>query len=189
MKLINLLSFATIIAFSLVFTSCDKDDPIIPNEEELITTVRYTLTPDPPIDANEVVLSFTDIDGDGDLAPTITGGSLLANTTYSGSLQLLNEAESPAEDITEEIEEEDDEHQFFFETTVSGLSVAYADQDDDGNPIGLATTIATGGAATGTLTVTLLHEPVKDAEGVSGGNSANAQGEIDVEVTFPVTVQ
>jgi len=186
MKLNNFLFFATIIAFSLVFTSCDKDDPEIENEEELITTVNFTLT---PVDGTPVVMTFVDLDGDGSGAPVVTGGTLSANTTYTGSLELLNELESPAEDITEEIEEEDDEHQFFFETTVSGLSVAYADQDDDGNPIGLATTIATGGAATGTLTVTLLHEPVKDAEGVSGGNSANAQGEIDVEVSFPVTVQ
>jgi len=43
MKFFNLLSFATIIAFSLILTSCDKDDPEIPNEEELITTVNFTL--------------------------------------------------------------------------------------------------------------------------------------------------
>ena len=33
--------------------------------------------------------------------------------TYSGTMTLLNESETPAEDITIEIQEEDDEHQFF----------------------------------------------------------------------------
>ena len=30
----------------LFFTACEKDDPDVPNEEELITTLIYTLTPD-----------------------------------------------------------------------------------------------------------------------------------------------
>ena len=70
----------------------------IPNEEELITTVNYTLT---PADGSAAItLSFVDLDGDGGDAPTITGGTLIANTTYTGTLELLNEAEMPVEDIT-----------------------------------------------------------------------------------------
>ena len=40
-----------------------------------------------------VVLSFTDLDGDGGNAPVINGGTLQANTTYTGTIDLLNEAE------------------------------------------------------------------------------------------------
>lgn len=187
MKITKLIPFAALLAFSLAFTSCSDDDPEIPNEEELITTVKYTLTPDGGGAAVE--MTFVDIDGDGSGAAVIMGGTLAANQTYTGSIELLNETESPAEDITEEIEEEDEEHQFFFSTTVSGLSVAYADQDADGNPIGLSTSVTTGDAAVGNLTVTLRHEPVKDASGVAGGDITNAQGETDIEVTFPVEVQ
>lgn len=186
MKITKLIPFAALVAFSLVFTSCDKDDPEIPVEEELITTVNFTLS---PVDGISVVMTFVDLDGDGAGEAVISGGTLAANQIYSGSIELLNEAESPSEDVTEEIAEEDEEHQFFFSTTVSGLEVTYADQDEDGNPIGLSTSVTTGTAGTGNLTITLRHEPVKDASGVAGGDITNAQGETDIEVTFPIVVQ
>ena len=91
---------------SLAFTSCNTDDPEIPNEEELITTLVYTLTPQGGGTALE--FRFTDLDGDGGNAPTITSDTLAANTVYTGAITLSNESETPAEDITEEVEEEDD---------------------------------------------------------------------------------
>lgn len=171
----------------LLFSSCSPEDPVIPNEEEVITTLNYTLTPEGG--GTDIVLSFQDLDGDGGDAPTITGGNLAANTTYTGSLVLLNEIENPAEDITEEIKEEDEEHQFFFSSTLTGLSIAYNDEDADKNPVGLATTVVTTDVGTGNLTVTLRHEPNKTATGVSDGDIVNAGGETDIEVAFPVTVQ
>ncbi len=181
------LSLAMLLIFSMVFIACDKDDPEIPNEEELITTVRYTLTS--VTGGSDVVLTFVDLDGDDGNEPVITGGTLEANTIYSGRLELLNEAESPAEDITEEISEEDEEHQFFFSTTVTGLSVTYGDQDENAQPVGLATSVTTGAAGSGTLTVILRHEPMKSAAGVAEGDITNAGGETDIQVTFPIDVQ
>lgn len=180
--------FLSLLATLLVFSSCDKDDdPVVVNDEEVITTLNYTLTPNGGGDV--VVLSFEDKDGDGGNSPVITGGTLAANTTYNGSLELLNESESPAEDITEEIMEEDEDHQFFFQSTVSNLSVAYNDKDADNNPVGLNSLLTTGGAASGTLTITLRHEPNKSGSGVSGGDITNAGGETDIEVVLPITVQ
>jgi len=170
-----------------VFTACDKDDPEVEDPQELITTVNYTLT---STDGETVVFTFQDLDGDGGAEATITGGTLTADRTYTGSLELLDESDTnDVEDITEEIAEEDEEHQFFFSSTVAGLEVAYADADEMGNPVGLANTLTTGSAGSGVLTVILRHEPVKDAEGVSAGDITNAQGETDIEVSFPVTVQ
>jgi hypothetical protein len=172
---------------SLLFTACEKDDPVIPNEEELITTLNYQLTPTDG--GSTVTLSFKDLDGDGGNAPTISGGTLLANKTYAGTLDLLNESETPAESITAEIAEEDEEHQFFFQTTISDLSITYTDQDASGNPVGLSSTLTTEAAGSGTITIILRHEPNKSASGVSGGDIANAGGETDIEVTFPLSVQ
>jgi len=186
MKKLN-FPITLLLAFTLVFTACDKDDPEVVNEEELITTLSYTLTPSRG--GTPIVLSFVDLDGDGGNAPVITGGTLSANQTYSGTLDLLNESESPAESIAEEVAEEDDEHQFFFASTIEGLSVAYDDQDGDGNPLGLQTTLTTGGAGSGTLTVVLRHEPNKSAAGVAEGGIENAGGETDIEVSFPIDVQ
>lgn len=177
-------SFLFAFLLCCVFISCDDDDPEVPNEEELITVLNYVLTP--MNGGTPVTLNFTDMDGDGGNDPVITGGTLAQNTTYSGQMDLLGVDES----ITEEIEEEDDEHQFFFNTNnLSGINIQYDDQDDNGNPVGLKTTLTTTGASTGTLTVILRHQPDKDASGVSDGVIDNAGGETDIEVTFDIDVQ
>ncbi|MBK9257299.1 MAG: type 1 periplasmic binding fold superfamily protein [Saprospiraceae bacterium] len=177
-------------AFMMVFlTSCDKDpDPV--NEEELITTLEYTLTPRAGGDV--VKLTFRDLDGDGGNPPVITSGTLKSGKVYDGTLSLLNESESPVEDITEEIEEEDAEHQFFFEVSTSiasNLVIVYNDKDADNNPVGLKTVVTTTGTGSGTLKITLRHEPNKSASGVAAGNIANAGGETDIEVSFNVRVE
>ncbi len=171
----------------LFLTACEKEEPHVHNEEELITTLNYTLTP--TSGGNAITLSFVDLDGDGGDAPTITGGTLAANETYTGTLELLDETQKPAENITTEIAEEDDEHQFFFQSSISDLTVAYTDQDADGNPVGLSNTLTTGAAATGSITITLRHEPSKSATNVSTGDITNAGGETDIEVVIPIDVQ
>jgi len=173
--------------FVLALCSCDKDDPEIPDEPELITTLNYSLVPSSG--GATVVLSFKDIDGDGGMAAEISGGTLSVNETYTCTLELLNEAESPAEDITAEISEEDEDHQFFFSSTISDLLFEYSDQDSDGNPIGLSSTLTTAGAATGSITIILKHEPKKNESGVSDGDITNAGGETDIQVTLPIDVQ
>lgn len=174
---------------ALIFTSCSNDDdnPDPVHEEEVITTLTITLTPDGG--GTEVTLQSRDLDGNGPNEPEITiTGNIVSNTTYNGSIELLNETEDPAEDITEEVDEEDEEHQFFYALTGELGTITYTDTDDDGNPVGLLFTWETADAANGTLTATLRHEPNKDAEGVSDGEIANAGGETDITQTFTINV-
>lgn len=187
-KMFNKLFYIILPLFIITFSACEKDDPEIHNEEEVITTLIYTLVPSTGGDL--VVLSFRDLDGDGGDVPVITGGTLAANSSYSASLSLLNEAESPAENINEEIEEEAEEHQFFFQAN-GGLNatIAYSDKDANDQPLGISTTLTTGDASQGQLTIILRHEPAKSAEGVADGNVANAGGETDIEATFDITIQ
>ena len=173
-----------LLASTLIFASCSDDDdtPEPVNEEEVITTLTVTLDSG----SDTVVMQYQDLDGDGPDAATVTvSGSLSANTTYDGSIILLNETESPAENITEEIEEDDLDHQFFY-TVGSGLDVVaeYGDADSQGNPLGLSFILNTGVASSGGLTFTLRHEPNKPNTGLE-----NAGGETDIEVTFDVTVE
>ncbi len=177
---------APLAALLTLFASCDRD-PDVPNEEELITTLIYTLTP--TAGGAPIVLTYRDLDGDGGNPPVISGGNLTANTTYNGVIVLLNESKTPAEDITAEVRAEGKEHQFFFRSTVSGLTVTYTDTDGDGRPIGLSTQLSTGARGSGNLTITLRHNPNKTAAGVAQGNIANAGGETDIEVTFNINVQ
>jgi len=177
---------ATLLVFSL--SNCGDDEPVVPpNEEELITTVNLTFTPST---GSAVPMKFYDSDGeDGPSNPVITGGSLKSNTEYSVSLELINESVTPSEDVTEEIEEEDEDHQFFFQTSAAlNLTHSYDDQDGNGKPVGLKNKITTGGSSSGTLTLTLRHEPNKSASGVSAGDITNAGGETDIEVAFDVTI-
>lgn len=187
MKTINKIKYLSFAVMILIASACSSDDPDPVNEEELITTVRVTFASA----ANpDVTATFTDLDGPGGTDPVTVNPTLVANTTYTVSVEFLNEQENPAEDITAEVAEEDDEHQVFF-VIGTGLNATYAytDQDGNGNPLGLSGTFATGAAGAGNLTLTLIHEPVKDAANVSSGDPTNAQGETDVEVTFNVTVQ
>ena len=101
----------------------------------------------------------------------------------------MNELDTPVEVITEEVAEEDEDHQFFFQSTISDLTITYDDQDADGNPLGLNSTLTTGAATEGSITIILRHEPDKFAAGVSDGEITNAGGETDIEVTIPVSVQ
>jgi len=184
MKTIELLFI--LLAGALTFVSCEKDDPEIPNEEELITTVKYTLTPQS--DGSEVVFLFRDLDGDGGNSPVITTSPLNSGTTYSGVLELLNEAETPVENITEEIKNEGAEHQFFF-TSNTNISVQYNDTDLNGKPVGLKTILTAGNVGTEKLKIVLRHQPDKNAGGVANGDISNARGETDIEIEFDVVIQ
>ncbi|MFS4457154.1 type 1 periplasmic binding fold superfamily protein [Maribacter sp. 2304DJ31-5] len=183
----NKLKFLSTALFAtLLFASCSNDDetPDPVNEEEVITTMTITLTPDGG--GTSITLQTRDLDGDGPNVPVITVSGDLANgTTYNGNIVLLNETENPAENITEEVEEEDDEHQFFY-TIGNGLDVttAYANFDRNGNPLGTEFTLIAGTASAGALTFILRHEPTKPNSGLS-----DAGGETDVTATFNVTVQ
>ena len=168
----------------LTFNSCsDSDNPDPVNEEEIITTIRLTFTGP----SSTVIFQSQDLDGDGPNDPVITvTGTLLANTTYNGSIQFLNELESPSEDITLEVEEEDVEHQILYSLNGSAnSSITIDDSDGNGNDLGLATTFSSGSASTGnSITVTLVHEPTKPNDGTVSG----AGGEIDATATFTYDV-
>nr|WP_159024194.1 type 1 periplasmic binding fold superfamily protein [Formosa sp. L2A11] len=180
-KLFTAALFATVL-----FTSCSSDDdtPEIVNEEEVISTVTVTLTNSEDSD-DVVTLQMQDLDGDGPEVPVYTVENLSANTTYTGSIVLLNETVDPAEDVTEEVKEENTDHQFFY-TVGTGLDITteYINYDDDGNPLGTEFTLTTGEAGSGNLTFTLIHQPTKPNTGLS-----DADGETDAEATFSVTIE
>ena len=187
----NKLLLLPILAVALITSiSCtkEKEDPIIPNEGELITTVIYTLIDTVSLDT--AIFTFRDIDGDGGIAPIIHNDTINANSSYLGSLQLLNESVSPSINITSEILNEGEEHQFFYGIqSLLNAQVEYRDSDALGNPIGLKTTFISGETCIGVLRVILRHEPDKYGEGVSDGDITNAGGETDIEVDFEISIQ
>jgi hypothetical protein len=133
---------------------------------------------------NTVTATFRDPDGEGGNAPVKFDEIVLKpNAVYNTTITLLDESKTPAEDITEEIEEEADDHQFFY-TPTAGLNVtiAYEDKDSKQLPLGLKTKMTTGAASTGKLKVTLKHQAG------TKNNNINT-GETDVELDFTTKVQ
>ncbi len=185
MKNSKILAIALVSVFT--FSSCNNDDPIAVNEEEVITTVTTTLK----AGAQTVTMTSRDLDGDGPNKPVVTVvGDLLVNTTYTGAVSFLNESVTPVDDITLEIKEEGDEHQLFFQAPTAIGAFTYTDADVNGKPIGLTFTLKTGTAATtGNIIVTLKHEPAKSAAGVAAGDITNAGGATDAQITYPVQVK
>lgn len=169
---------------SILFTSCSKDGDPEPDEEgELITTMILTMIPQGG--GATVTATFRDLDGPGGVAPTITPVTLAANTSYNTTITLLDETKNPAENISEEVEEEGDEHELFFVTSTGlNLTVNKTDRDVNGRPIGLISVIQTQGASSGTLRVVLKHQP-----GLKSSTSNINTGETDVDQTFQVTIQ
>ena len=181
MKFLSIALFAT-----ALFWSCSGDDdrPEPVNEEEVITTLTVTLIPS--TGGTTVSIQTRDLDGDGPNAPVITiSENLAAGVTYSGTIVLLNETVTPAENITTEVEGEADEHQFFY--TVGGgldISTMYTSFDANGNPLGTEFTLTAGAISSGTLTFTLRHEPTKPNTGLS-----DAGGETDITATFSIEIE
>ncbi len=174
--------------FSVLLVSCINDiEPEIPNEEELITTMELHFTPENGGDSKQFL--FQDIDGDGGNEPLIVGDTLEANTRYLVSVFLYNEQYTPTLNITEEVEEEGAEHQFFYQSENQSLTFEYNDSDENGDPIGLYFICETSTTTEEVLTVTLRHEPDKNGLNVAEGNIENAGGETDIQVNFPCYVQ
>lgn len=177
--------FYATLALLFINVSCKDDDtPEVVNEEEVITTLTVTLTPQT---GTVVELKSQDSGDMGSAGAEFTvSGPLAVNTVYSGEIVLLNELESPAENITDEVNEESDEHQFVF--TLNGLSDVVIDNlntDTKGLALGTTFDLTTGAAESGTITFTLRHEPTKPND----GTLAEVGGDTDIDATFTVTVQ
>lgn len=179
---------ALLLAAALLAVACKKDDNSVTepdhdhdHEAELITTVALTFVG--PDEAELISnFKFSDLDGAGGNVPVIDTIRLNAGAYYSLDISFLDESKSPAEDITAEVKEEDDEHLICFSSTLSGLSIERMDTDGTYG-VGLNSRWThNGNAENGSLTLTLKHQP-----GVKDGTCA--PGETDVEVTFPVVYQ
>ena len=125
MKTLAIVGLACIAALG----SCKKDEdlvtvpPPIENEGEVITTMTLLFTDAAGVQP-DVTATFRDPDGDGglnyDIFDTIR---LMNNTVYNTSIILLNETESPADTISNEVLEEDDEHLFCLTPSLANLSM------------------------------------------------------------------
>ncbi len=205
-NVLSILTTAVFVSAALTFACADDDDASPtgpsdtngqeeddhgPGEEELITTLEITLTPSGG--GAPYTVRFRDLDGEGGNAPVVDRIEIDAGTDYDCTVQVLNETESPPENITEEVEEEAEAHQFFYQTLdgFSPASVTYADMESDygtntgaDHPVGIAFTLSVpANAQNGLLRVTLSHYDEAPKDGVTPSD------ETDIDVIFQVYVR
>lgn len=205
----SIITTAALLAMlGTTFTACKKDkkedpapqQPAPPaNEAELITTMKITLR-DTTTNINTTYV-FSDLDGAGG-NPATFGNSgadsvinITANHVYEATILLLDQTKTPADTISNEVEEEGADHMFFFNsiaptgtpynTYLSGsmTNIKYLDLDANNRGIGLSTlwTAPSMMMAKSPLTIELKHQP-----GVKDGSYA--PGETDIQVGFKLKV-
>lgn len=206
MHTINRLKNFSLLAILLAFTTiigCKKEDDDVPeaeNEEEVITDVKLIFTN--TADASDIVEALAqDPDGAGVQELEILDEiNLEINKTYILTLEIMNNLDSPGEDIGEEIAEEDEEHQIFYSFSTNAFSdplgdgnidvasdpLNYNDLDALGNPVGLSTNWTTSSSqlTDGNFTIRLQHQP-----DIKSSTSGATEGDTDFELTFVLNIQ
>jgi hypothetical protein len=178
----------------LLLSSChrDKDDvpsPKNPNENELITTLKLVCV-ETGNSSNVVEATFRDIDGEGGMAPTIDTIRLIADKNYNVEIFLLDETKNPVANISDEIQQEADSHQFFFSVSNGAdLSFMYSDTDKNGVPIGLRTLWISNAATTSTFEKVKIILKHQGADKPDSGNGNSAVGSTDIDVEFPILIK
>ena len=189
------------IPLTLIFSSCEKDDPVPEIDQAVITniTLRFTEVNElnQPIDGSSFEVEAEDAQGIslGDSPEIETISALLPGKKYLLELDLFNSIAT--ENITEEIAEDDEEHQFYFlGTSLVGeaafLTYTYIDMDGNDNPVGLqgyVTVKETMPVNNGTFRVILRHDLNKEFSGANNPNFSTfeqAGGESDLDITFQV---
>jgi len=198
MKNLKKVSLYLLALVAFGFASCESEDPEKENDGEVITDVTLNFqelnSSNAPVGS---VLSFKASDPQGievGKTPNIESISLAKGKKYQMTIEITNSIEG--EDITQEILTEAAAHQFFFLGQVfdsSFFSIQYADAG--GIALGLKT-IVTVSSSTGTnnsnMRVVLRHDLNKNFPGASNptfANFAQAGGETDLDITFPVILK
>ena len=195
MKNLKKVSLYLLALVAFGFASCESEDPEKENDGEVITDVTLKFQ---ELNASNTlvgsVLSFKASDPQGievGKTPTIQSISLAKGKKYQMTIEVTNAIKG--EDITQEILTEAAAHQFFFLGQVfdsSFFSIQYADAG--GIALGLKTTVTVSsstGSNNSNMRVVLRHELNKSFPGASNPNFANfaqAGGETDLDLTFPV---
>jgi len=202
-KILRTLFLIIVIAF---LESCKNEDPTPENIPELITKVVLHFSP--VGGGATITVTATDPDGGGVQDIEVDGAiNLLKNNQYTLSLELINELYLPGDedyDITSAIQEEGEEHQFYFSfsdgifssptgtgnilenagSTSGGIN--YLDLDEGGLPIGIITSWTTINEMTSDkkFRMVLKHQP-----DIKSSASTSLDGESDLDISFVLNVK
>lgn len=158
---------ATGLAFGLLGIACGDDDSDVndlPDDFEIIDEIEFTFTSS--VAGESVVITAKDPDGPGaeDFSFEPESITLSSSTAYDLNIIIRNTIDD--EDVTEEIQEEAEEHLVIFtygdslEGEITDVESNYVDeQEGEDYPVGLASQVVTDVAGETTLRVILAHLP------------------------------
>ena len=179
-KLMNITKMLLLaLAGTLILNACKKDEG---TSQESITRVEVHLT-----GANGFDEEFTWSDPDGGdvsnafIDPIIIPAS--AGSSLHCHVHVYDDTKTPAQDLTEDIENESNVHLFVYKVTGANVGIAYDDTDKNGKNFGIETVWTKGNTSSGLLNVKLYHEPTDKS------NLNTPGGEVDFDVNFPVVVE
>lgn len=161
----------------LLATGCGKEDnPPIPSEPELISTVRMVFTPE---QGSPLRFDYRVLDG----VMEVDTVRLAAHQDYDWEVHFLNEYAQPVEDLTDEILEEGRDHLVLRHSLPSqAMEWESGNTDEGGEPLNQRSKVRTGPAGEAKLRILLLHRPTNKF----GTDLSQAGGETDAEALFPL---
>lgn len=206
MNKLRTYGLSSLLVAGLMMTACNKDDslPVVPpaveNEMEVITDVKLIFT-NAANSSDVVEARAEDTDGLGVAEMTVIDTiNLDTNKTYTLTFEIMNNLETPGENIGTEIAEEKENHQVFYSFSDNAFSAPagngnidtasdplnYSDEDANGNPVGLKTSWTTPSTVLsgGSFTVKMMHQA-----GVKTATSTAADGDADFELTFVLNIK
>ncbi len=172
----NLLLIAT--SAVIGFQSCKKDDHDH-DENELITTVRITLTPSSGPAISATWKDLTPNEPSGQMIETL---KIDSGKVYIGKIEFLDETKSPADDITAEIKKEANDHLFIYKQLTENppiVKIDITDKDSKNLPVGLEFNFTALNKGTGKLNVVLKHQP-----GEKNGSPGLGDEDVNIEIPF-----
>ena len=181
MKRIHFINLLLPFAFLLFIIGCSKDSdtPEVINEAEVINEVTLTIN-----DGSGNTQTVTWNEGDSNTQITLTAGNTY--TVTAGFYDATDPADK--ENITEEVIEEVDEHQVFYEIANGAnlvISSASGDTlDSNQTPLFLVTDWTAGEASEGIVRLYLIHQPTSK----TGTTRNDFGGETDVQVDFSIQI-
>ena len=189
----------SIFLLSVLLSSCIKKDKVDPEEDnELITRVSLHIKEDhsdeqeddnesDDSDENQLTYQWRDNNGDG-IVDSVDPIKLEFNKEYEVEVEFWNDLESPAENITEEVEEAGDIHLVKLKVIPNGfLTIQVKDKDKNNKELGLENHLRTNAKGNAVLNVILFHQPPVNGIPVKDGFSE--LGSTDIDVKFDVVVE
>ncbi len=191
----SLLAYSTFI-FGLIFlVSCSKDDPEEEHDHEEFSHIEFRIKTGNTEQKLTWAAEEEDHDEDHDDHDHESHGEFegddtikLKNGTKSEvSISIWNRHDGENENVTEEIKEEVDVHQFFYEFSPDIVKIEPSSsdlKDSDGINLLLFTDWTPSSTGSGKVEITLIHEPSNKR-----ATREQAGGDADFEITIDFIVE